>query len=157
MKFQAWDWVYTDGEPLKNSYGINNSVYRKPAKDTDDRMWSGPVGVSKRNWQKMTSVKSPYSVPMFLECYRWGGGARFRSTPGPRFEPTTRDQVKNDALGSWARFTVNRHGGYVNTCFMDGSVKKISLKGLWDLKWHREYDTHEKPSPWPEWMSEFRE
>ena len=41
--------------------------------------------------------------------------------------------------GMWF-YCIKRHGWYVNLIFMDWSVRRVPLKGLWDLKWHREYD-----------------
>jgi len=39
------------------------------------------------------------------------------------------------------RFCVNRHDGGLNGIFLDCStVRKIRLKELWRLKWHRRYD-----------------
>jgi prepilin-type processing-associated H-X9-DG protein len=63
------------------------------------------------------------------------------------------------------RFCVNRHQGYVNGLFMDWSVRKVGLKELWKLKWHRAYDTAGprtmaggvQPSDWPEWMRNLRD
>jgi len=39
----------------------------------------------------------------------------------------------------------NRHEGGVNALFMDWSVRKVGLKELWTLKWHRKFDT---VGPW---------
>jgi prepilin-type processing-associated H-X9-DG protein len=59
-----------------------------------------------------------------------------------------------------ARFCINRHNGFVNGAFMDTSVRKLGLKELWTLKWHRNFDTAGPytlaggvtPDDWPEWM-----
>ena len=34
----------------------------------------------------------------------------------------------------------NNHGGN-NVAYMDGSVNSVKLPGLWDQKWHREWQT----------------
>ena len=59
------------------------------------------------------------------------------SIPGPK-----------DGMFEWdpdngmRRVCHNRHYGGVNMCMMDGSVRNIRpLKDLWELKWHREFDT----------------
>jgi hypothetical protein len=49
--------------------------------------------------------------------------------------------------------------------FMDWSVRKVGLKELWTLKWHRSYDTAGpwtkaggvKPEDWPQWMRIFKD
>ena len=38
-------------------------------------------------------------------------------------------------------YCMNRHNGGVNGLFMGWSVRKVGLKELWTLKWHRQYDT----------------
>jgi len=62
-------------------------------------------------------------------------------------------------------FCIDRHNGSNNHLFMDWSVRKVALKELWTLKWHREFSTHGpwtraggvQPSDWPEWMRQFKE
>jgi len=50
------------------------------------------------------------------------------------------------------RYCLKRHGYTINVCFVDGSVRTVRLKTLWDLRWHKEY-TLDVPLPdWPEWM-----
>ena len=44
-----------------------------------------------------------------------------------------------------ARYCINRHNGYVNGLFCDWSVRKVGLKELWTLKWHRNFDIN---GPW---------
>ena len=40
------------------------------------------------------------------------------------------------------RVCVDRHNGFVNSVFADWSVRKVGLKELWTLKWHRTYNTN---------------
>jgi hypothetical protein len=46
------------------------------------------------------------------------------------------------------RFCIDRHAGKTEGVFIDGSTRKIGLKGLWRLRWHRE---------WPDWMANMSE
>ena len=60
---------------------------------------------------------------------------------------------------------MNRHDGGINGLFMDWSVRKVGLKELWTLKWHRNYNTANgwtiaggvKPDDWPPWMRKFKD
>lgn len=61
---------------------------------------------------------------------------------------------------------INRHNGYINGLFLDCStVRKIGLKELWTLRWHREFNTSDvwtkaggmQPQDWPEWMRIFKD
>jgi prepilin-type processing-associated H-X9-DG protein len=63
------------------------------------------------------------------------------------------------------RFCINRHDGFINMAFLDGAARKVGLKELWTLKWHRGFKTRERwtkaggtrPSDWPEWMRHFKD
>jgi len=63
------------------------------------------------------------------------------------------------------RLCVNRHNGAENLLFMDFSARKVGLKELWTLKWHRSYNTEGPwtkaggalPNDWPAWMRGFRD
>lgn len=126
------------GHEYRNSYSINNWVYSR-------------TGSSPNSWQKI-GQRQESSIPMFLEGYRWGGGFVSRSAEAPKDNL----QTYNTQAG---RYCIDRHYLAVNTCFMDGHVDVVGLKGLWDLKWHKSYDTH-GPLPsnaWPEWMSRARD
>jgi prepilin-type N-terminal cleavage/methylation domain-containing protein len=63
------------------------------------------------------------------------------------------------------RFCLARHEGAVNVTFFDFSLRKIGVKELWTLKWHREFETVGpwtraggiRPENWPQWMRSFRD
>jgi len=55
------------------------------------------------------------------------------------------------------RFVANRHQDYENGVFLDFSVRKIGIKELWKLKWHREYDINGSTPAWPLWMKRFKD
>lgn len=60
---------------------------------------------------------------------------------------------------------MDRHTGGINVVFMDWSVRKVGLKQLWALKWHKEYDMANRwtpaggvrPEHWPAWMRAFKD
>ena len=55
------------------------------------------------------------------------------------------------------RYAINRHEGYIDAVFVDFSVRKVPLKGLWKLKWHREFNDEGYRGTWPDWMEGFKE
>ncbi len=63
------------------------------------------------------------------------------------------------------QFCISRHGSFINVCFMDWTVRKIGLKELWTLKWHRNFDLTGpwttaggvSAADWPEWMRSFKD
>ena len=58
------------------------------------------------------------------------------------------------------RVCLNRHQYAVNCAFADWSIRKVELKELWTLKWHKNYHTrgpwtlagNVSLDRWPKWM-----
>ena len=97
-------------------------------------------------------------VPVFLDALRFD------------FWPLETQGPANNEFSAWsgnnmARCCINRHKGAINCLFMDFSARKVGLKELWTLKWHRNFDTEGpwtktggvQPSDWPEWMRNFKD
>jgi hypothetical protein len=59
------------------------------------------------------------------------------------------------------RVCINRHEGSINSAFLDASARKVPLKCLWKLRWHRFYNPDHGPteevfnSAGNGWMAEF--
>jgi len=91
------------------------------------------------------------AIPVLLDCDR-PFDSRFR-----------RGTVSPPAMERGV--CINRHDGFINGLFLDWSVRKVGLKELWTLKWHREYDTRGpwtkaggvRPEDWPPWMRKFKD
>jgi prepilin-type processing-associated H-X9-DG protein len=62
-------------------------------------------------------------------------------------------------------FCIDRHDGTVNVLFMDWTTRKVGLKELWTLKWHRTFDVTgpwtmagmARSADWPEWMRRYKD
>ena len=62
------------------------------------------------------------------------------------------------------RICIDRHDGAINMAFLDWSVRKVDLKELWTLQWHKAYVENGSwtkaggvlPGDWPEWMRRFK-
>ena len=141
----AWS-TTIDGQYHKNSYAINNWIY--DLRPGVNNVWGLP-NADKQSWRHNLH-RQPYTVPMFLEGWRWGGGPENRSQPAPPDDQTRH----NTAFG---RYCLDRHFGAIIVCFMDGSCRKVGLKQLWDLKWHREYNLSDPLPTWPEWMQSLKD
>ncbi len=128
------------------SYGLNCWLYNPPP------------GVSQIKGNKTThnwrtcNVPGAANIPVHLASW-WQGGF-----PEPTDEPPPYEGwAYEDRANEMRYFCVNRHEGYLNCLFMDLSVRKIALKGLWDLKWHRHYDMSVPDPYWPPWMENLTE
>ena len=145
-------WRSRDG--VLFSYGLNGWVYN--AKESDEEIVYHP----ERHWGEL-NIKGAGNIPLFLDCRRAVGYATTFMHP-----PEIEGMVVFPDLGiAWGRFCLNRHSGAVNCLFMDSSVRKVGLKELWTLKWHREFSTDNRwtraggvqPEDWPEWMRRFKD
>jgi hypothetical protein len=135
-----------DDKTHLNSYGINNWCYDlRPGVTT---IWGLP-SADRRAWRRIDQKQSA-RAPMFLECWRWGGGPVTRSEEAPPNEETR-------GASGLGRYCLNRHAYTINVCFMDGAVDRVRLKALWDLKWHKEYTLADPLPTWPEWMANLPE
>ena len=105
------------------------------------------------NVWKTTEVKSPGYVPLWFDC----GSPTFWFEH--QFSPPSSESI---VAGSCI---IDRHDGYINILFMDFSVRKVGLKGLWTLKWHPDFNIAGpwttaggvQPSSWPDWMRNFKD
>jgi len=156
-KFTAWEINWNvppyrrpDGKPSRSSYGFNGWVMDARFYDGYSCFWF---------WHTCI-VKSPASVPVFLDCV-WLLTGPVEKDPPPAFD----DGMWRPTGESMGNCVINRHNGGINVLFMDWSVRKVGLKELWTLKWHRQFDTAGpwtraggvKPADWPEWMRKFKD
>jgi prepilin-type N-terminal cleavage/methylation domain-containing protein/prepilin-type processing-associated H-X9-DG protein len=144
--FESWT-VPADSNGLttySGSYGFSYALC--------DYVWRTSWN-SLRKIEDIRNMKKPYNIPFLLDSaspwsiFLWEG-----QTPPPTEEEST-------------SCCINRHDGSVNSLFLDWSVRKVGLKELWKLKWHKEFNTNGswtaaggvKPEDWPEWMREFKD
>lgn len=107
-----------------------------------------------KSWRNFDEVKP--DVPLFLDCY-WVDGWPL-DTDVPQDNPNDSDTWDIHA-NYMQEFNIDRHSGGVSVVYMDGSCRKVGLKGLWELKWHKEFDIHnaqtQPDAVWPDWMVKF--
>ena len=109
-------------------------------------------------WRKMT-VKGAAQIPLMLDA-KWIDMWPYDTDP----PPPTPDERWGTYSGHFSRTCVDRHNEAQNFVFVDLSIRRIGLKGLWTLKWHRDFNTSgvwtsaggAVASDWPEWMQAFR-
>lgn len=145
------------------SYGLNGWVCN-PREGKSLLSGSRPATYCWRN----TDVEDAGNIPLLLDAISFGGWPRDTDRPplAENWLGGGSGQIAIEANTSdMNRFSIDRHEGYVNVVFMDFSVRRVGLKELWTLKWHRNYDTSGpwtraggvQPMDWPEWMRNFRD
>jgi prepilin-type N-terminal cleavage/methylation domain-containing protein/prepilin-type processing-associated H-X9-DG protein len=137
------------------SYGMNEWCSCPPP--GADSYWGFPTINA---WQKIDS-KNAGKVPLFLDSI-YVDGYPLETDEPLDFEPPAYEW--NNGWGDWGvnamrLFCIDRHNGGINAVFLDGSARKIELKGLWKLKWHKNFDTNgpwtKRHFHWPEWVEKF--
>jgi len=139
-------------KPMKGSYGINGWC-----KNPDPGIT--PHSLPAANFWRTPNVSGAAYVPLFLDAQRYNGWPQHTDQP-PQFD----GQIWND-FAQMGRYCLNRHDGFVGCLFLDWSARKVGLKELWSLKWHRDYSTAGPwtqaggvlSSDWPEWLRGFKE
>ena len=134
----------------RGSYGVNGFIYNTARRGNINDYW--------RNLNKIKG--SANAVPLILDSL-WVDGWPFDSDAPPIDSETP----SYGSVSMMGRFCLNRHNGIGNSAFMDFSARKIGLKELWTLKWHRNFNTAGQytsaggvqQSTWPEWMRSFKD
>jgi prepilin-type processing-associated H-X9-DG protein len=155
--YSAWGRFWGEGyapEGDWGSYGINGWVENPPPEyktvyEGFDTTW---------NW-RTPNVKNAAFVPLFMD------GLRFNIFPLPTDTPAPVIDQAWESTQHMRRACIDRHDGATNMAFLDWSVRRVDLKELWTLKWHKTYSTAGPwtqaggvlPSDWPEWMQRYRE
>jgi prepilin-type N-terminal cleavage/methylation domain-containing protein/prepilin-type processing-associated H-X9-DG protein len=110
------------------------------------------------NWRH-ANISGAGTVPLLM------GNQWIDGWPHHTNEPPQYDGQPWDNIDMMTRFCINRHDGFVNSLFVDFSVRKVGLKEMWTLKWHRKYDINGPwtiaggcdASEWPPWMQGFKD
>jgi len=148
--FSAWG-VFNAGDSyfgpqgIAGSYGMNGYVLStepgttfENGRRTDD------------NW-RTPHVPQAANIPLFTDSLRFDHWPIFQDAPPDR------EDMPWEGTNHMRRVCVNRHDGFVNSSFCDFSARRVGLKELWALRWHKTYPTNPMPPAWPEWMARFKD
>ncbi len=147
--FEAWE-ITNPGPPFRCSYGFNGWLINYPFR-LFRRSRTNPLG------QDVLSFRGKSNIPALLDS------RNLCRSPGPYDHPPLRPD--RGGPSTMCEFCINRHDRFINSLFLDLSVRKVGLKELWTLKWHDEYDTAGPwtkaggvlPQDWPQWMRSFKD
>jgi prepilin-type N-terminal cleavage/methylation domain-containing protein len=156
-----WTYVAWTYQGIVGSYGLNGWILNcKAAKNPGNRttVWGRPD--NGRHWLS-PSAQYGNQAPVFAEGW-WVDFWPLDFDNPPAVEGGPQDIVGANEM---IRVCVNRHDAFANSAFCDWSVRKVGLKELWALKWHKTYNTRgvwtkaggADPADWPEWMARFKD
>ena len=154
--FNAWG-IYTNPfegydaghAGVAGSYGLNSFLLSRPL-DTD--------GQRATYWGTLNNVKGANRVPLFIDALRFDLWPQETTAPAEyEFEAWTNQDM--------ARCCIDRHDGHVGCVFVDASARKVGLKELWTLKWHKAFNTAGpwtlaggvRPTDWPDWIRRYKD
>jgi prepilin-type N-terminal cleavage/methylation domain-containing protein/prepilin-type processing-associated H-X9-DG protein len=145
--FTAWG-RFDDDYGTIGSYGFNEWLCNRPISEDQ----------AENYWGCIYNVKGGYNIPVFLDCSWYDVWAHDVDNP-----PEDSDDVVGAGSNEMKRVCLDRHNHAVNGLFLDWSVRRIDLKELWVLKWHRNFNIAgpwtqtggATVSNWPEWMRGF--
>jgi prepilin-type processing-associated H-X9-DG protein len=155
--FNAWG-IYTRSnysglcaDGISGSYGLNGYVLSTPPGGNFE---GGRL--TENNW-RTPRVQGAALVPLFVESLR------FDFWPLETDPPAEYEYEGWSGTNHMARCCINRHDGFINVLFCDFGARKVGLKELWTLKWHKNFNTAGmytkaggmNPSDWPEWIRKF--
>jgi prepilin-type N-terminal cleavage/methylation domain-containing protein/prepilin-type processing-associated H-X9-DG protein len=149
----AWEY---DGDI--GSYGLNGWVLN-PSSAVTKVFDRAPVS----DFWRTSQIKGSSNIPVFADM--WFVDAWPLDKDLPSLTENCPGDPETFVKNEMQRTCVNRHNGFANNLFMDGSVRKVGLKELWCLKWHRTYKVNGKwtkagkipPGNWPLWMQKFQD
>jgi prepilin-type N-terminal cleavage/methylation domain-containing protein/prepilin-type processing-associated H-X9-DG protein len=150
---QAWqtgEWI--------GSYGPNGWMCNPVSTNPSGNVWGrSPIS---DHWRK-PEWSGASNIPLFTGSWWVDAWPRATDNPpeipgGPPDRPNTNEMERN---------CVDRHNGFLNAQFCDWSVRRIGLKELWTLKWHKSYDIAGRwtkaggvnPADWPIWMRNYKD
>lgn len=149
VPFGAWRWQpegggwtnFKDKPGLDyGSYGMNEFLGDRPG----DEYW------------RHREQKKANNIPMFFDCVVWDTWPSHTHAP-PQIDGLVQNEMH--------LVCINRHNGSISTVFLDLNVRKVGLKELWTLNWHRNFDTEgpwtiaggAQSEDWPPWMRKLKD
>jgi prepilin-type N-terminal cleavage/methylation domain-containing protein len=147
--------VYGSGPSgVNGSYGLNSYVLNMPIE------LNFPGGVSGTNGWRTVNERGAAKAPLFLDALRFDFWPLENDPPPPDEYADWRNRS-----GTMGRVCIDRHKGFINSSFLDWSVRMVGVKEVWTLKWHKSFNTANKytkaggatAATWPQWMKKFKD
>ncbi|MBA7679487.1 hypothetical protein ES703_87784 [subsurface metagenome] len=137
---------------VAGSYSINGYVLTIPTNATFEGGRPAADG-----WRTPNTAGAG-NVPLFVDALRFDLWPL--ETAGP-----AEYEFAAWSDNNFGRCCINRHVGFVCCSFLDYSARKVGLKELWTLKWHKTFDTTgpytlaggAQSTNWPEWIRRFKD
>jgi hypothetical protein len=135
---------------LNGSYGINGYIL-----EIQGQTYEGGVDKSD-GWSNFNAMKETSKIPLMTEAIRFDQWPLHTEGPAETEEAAW-------SSNNMGRVCINRHRGFGCASFADGHARKVGLKELWTLKWHKKFNTSgpwtlaggATAEKWPEWIRKY--
>jgi prepilin-type N-terminal cleavage/methylation domain-containing protein len=138
------------------SYGLNDWILSAFDARRPDKGFTG--GIEKLAW-KTNLVSGAHDIPVVGDASFPSSNVTFDTAAMPRAPIFSGDhwwETSTSGLDQLKRYCLDRHRMNVQWAFMDGTVRKVGLKELWSLKFHRNWNPSNidviNRMRWPAWM-----
>jgi len=134
---------YYDG---LSSYGHNSWICSKVAasRQTDEKLWKTP------------NVRGAANIPMIFDCAGYQNASPWPEDEPPEFNGQF---IQGSNYNEMRYVCLDRHNEHINMAFCDFTVRRVGLKELWTLTWHRLWEEEIRdaglPTTWDDpahWM-----
>ncbi|MEM9111394.1 MAG: prepilin-type N-terminal cleavage/methylation domain-containing protein [Planctomycetota bacterium] len=133
-------WINRDVYTAANSYGINIWIQPPGRFSITNPATFPPENI----YETLSSVEVPSETPAYADAIWYGGWPKDTDEPPIDLNLGGGTGIANAGMG---RFCIDRHNRSVNVTMLDGSSAPVSLGGLWDLRWSRNFEPAEKIIP----------
>jgi len=162
----GWTYVAWETDTAVGSYGLNGwilNIFASKQAGNRTQGWGrqDKDGAGRSRHWGAPPAQYANEVPVFTGSW-WVDSWPLETDRPPTIEAGPGDTPGTDEMN---RVCVDRHDGFVNSVFTDWTVRKVGLKELWSLKWHKAYNTRGPwtkgggvdQADWPQWMRHYKE
>ncbi|MEM9345473.1 MAG: prepilin-type N-terminal cleavage/methylation domain-containing protein [Planctomycetota bacterium] len=130
-------WINRDVYTAANSYGVNIWIQPPGQFSTVNPAAFPPENI----YNTLKEVDVPSETPGYADAIWYGGWPKDTDEPPDDLNTGGGTGIANAGMG---RFCIDRHDRTVNVTMLDGSSSPISLGGLWELRWSKNFEPTEK-------------
>ena len=143
---------------ISGSFGINGYCLIPQPKPGQNPVSTYESGVPTSDGWKTNAVQGANNIPWFIEALRFD------------LWPQHSERPADDEFSAWTgnlmgRCCINRHQGHLTAAFLDWSARKVGVKEVYTLKWHRSFNVNGPytisggvaAEDWPEWIRPYKD
>jgi prepilin-type N-terminal cleavage/methylation domain-containing protein len=160
--FNAWGIFRGDRlgpNGIAGSFGINGYCLIPQAAPGSSPVANYESGVPTAQGWKTTGGKGSNNVPWFIEA------TRFDLWPTETQQPAVNEFAAWENASLMGRCCINRHQGHLTAAFLDWSVRRIGVKEVYVLKWHKNFNIRGpwtraggvRDEDWVDWIQPFKD